>query len=124
MRQGVVILGHGSKLDETNNEIIQITKTLQEADKNRLYEIAFLSVGNPKMSQAVEILIKKGVEKIIIMPMFLFTGSHVQVDIPDILELQKKQYPNIKFIAAGHFGTHSGVADIIRERIEEAAGLL
>lgn len=121
MIEGAILLAHGSRKEEANEEIRQMTEMVQETDRDRFYETAFLSLGYPQLADAVESLVKKGCEKIIIMPMFLVTGSHITGDIPDKILLQEAAYPNVKFVLTKHFGSHSGVIDIVRERIKEAS---
>jgi len=121
MQEGVILLGHGSRREEANEEIRQIAKLVQEADKDRIYEVAFLSLSHPHLEGVLEILIKAGCEKIIVMPMFLVTGSHINRDIPEKISLQKAAYPNIELVLAKHFGLHSGIIDIIKDRIKEAS---
>ena len=121
MTEGVVLLGHGSRREEANEEIRQLTGMIQKADNNRLYETAFLSIGHPYLADAIENLIKKGCVKIIVMPMFLVTGNHIDSDIPNKILLQKTAHPNIEFVLAKHFGSHPGVINIVQERIKEAS---
>lgn len=124
MKEGVILLGHGSRREEANDEIRQIATMVQEADQKGTYEVAFLSFGEPHLAAAAEELIAKGCEKIIVMPMFLVTGNHIKRDIPSKILLQKTTHPNIKFVLAQHFGTHAGIVNIIQERIKEATKLL
>jgi sirohydrochlorin ferrochelatase len=124
MKEGVILLGHGSRREEANEEIRQMAKMVQEADKDGLYEVAFLSFGEPHLAAAAEKLIDKGCEKIIVMPMFLVTGNHIKRDIPSRILLQKTTHPNVKFILAEHFGTHPAIINIVQERIKEASKLI
>lgn len=121
MKEGVILLGHGSRREEANEEIRQITEMVQRADSDRFYEPAFLSIGHPHLADAVENLIEKGCVKIIVMPMFLVTGNHIDKDIPDKIFLQKTAHPNIEFVLAQHFGLHPGIIKIVQERIKEAS---
>ena len=124
MKEGVILLGHGSRREEANEEVRQMAKMIKKADKDGLYEVAFLSFGHPHLADAAETLIKKGCEKIIVMPMFLVTGNHINRDIPSRLLLQKTTHPNIKFVLAKHFGPHPGIISITQERIKEASSLV
>ncbi len=124
MKEGTVLLGHGSRREEANEEIRQIAKMIQEADPNGLYKVAFLSFGEPHLAAAAKKLIEAGCKKIIVMPLFLVTGNHIKRDIPSRLLLQKTTYPEVKFVLAEHFGVHPGIINIARERIKEAAALI
>ncbi len=123
MKEGIILLGHGSRREEANEEIREIARMILDGDERDLYEIAFLSFGFPDLTEAVERLVEKGVDKIIVMPIFLVTGNHITRDIPGKLLLQKTTYPNIQFVMAKHIGPHPAIAEIVKKRITEAAEL-
>lgn len=123
MQAGIILLGHGSRREEANEEIRQIAAMIKQAHPESLYETAFLSFGEPDLTEVVEKMIQEGIDKIIVMPLFLVTGNHITRDIPSKLLLQKTTHPEVKFVLAKHFGPHHGIVDIVEERIQEAAGL-
>ena len=123
MKEGIVLLGHGSRREEANQEIHQMAKLIQERNPGGLYAVGFLSFGEPNIGDAAKALIKQGVEKIILMPMFLVTGNHIKRDIPSRLMMLKTTYPDTVFVLAKHFGPHPGILDIVEERIREAQAL-
>lgn len=122
MSDGIILLGHGSRREEANEEIREIARMAAGNQQGDFYETAFLSIARPDLSEAVKKIIQLGVNRIIIMPVFLVTGNHIVQDIPEEIERLKISYPDIEFIMAGHIGTHPGIADIIKERIMEALG--
>lgn len=123
MQEGIILLGHGSRREEANEEIRQIAAMIKEADPEGIYETAFLSFGSPDLSEVADKMINDGMDKIIVMPLFLVTGNHITRDIPSKLLLQKTTYPEVSFVLAKHFGVHHGIVDIVKERIQEAVGL-
>ncbi|OEF97992.1 sirohydrochlorin chelatase [Desulfuribacillus alkaliarsenatis] len=123
MKEGIILLGHGSRREEANQEIHQMAKNIQERNPEGLYEVGFLSFGEPNIGDAAKRLIKKGVEKIIVMPMFLVTGNHIKRDIPSRLMMLKTTHPDVVFVLAKHFGPHPGILDIVEDRIKEAQAL-
>lgn len=124
MKKGVILLGHGSRREEANDEIRQIGRMIQDGDKDGCYEVAFLSFASPGLTDAAEGLIEKGIDNIIVMPIFLVTGNHIKRDIPSKLLLLKTSYPEVKFIMAKHFGAHPEIVKIVQERIMAAHQLL
>lgn len=123
MKEGIILLGHGSRREEANEEIRTIARMIMDEDQQSLYETAFLSFGSPDLTEAVEDMVGKGVEKIMVMPIFLLTGNHIARDIPGKLLLQKATHPNIQFVMAKHIGPDPAIAEIIKKRIQEAAEL-
>ena len=53
-----------------------------------------------------------------VIPMFLFDGTHVNVDIPREIDNLRKKYPNIKIIMSKHLGDDERIAEIVVDRIK------
>lgn len=123
MKEGVVLLGHGSRKEEANEEIRELGRMLEEKFDNFSCQVAFLSFGDPELSKAVEKLVGDGVEQITIMPVFLTAGNHIKKDIPAKVLQEKEKYPGINFITADHLGAHHVLTGLIYEKIKEAGGL-
>ena len=122
MSEGIILMGHGSWREEANEEIREIARMVASSQQANFYEIAFLSIARPNLSEAVEKIIQQGVNRIIVTPVFLVTGNHIARDIPEEIEKLKGIYPDVEFVLTGHIGTHPGVAEIVKERIQEVLG--
>jgi sirohydrochlorin ferrochelatase len=127
MKIGVVILGHGSRasIDEANQVLITLVERLKEKVSLEQVNIDFLAPAfmnpesqRPNLKQAVVEMVLVGAEKIIIAPVFLSNGIHIQKDIPaEIIRLKEKYRVEIKM--APHLGADPRISDIIMERIKE-----
>ena len=124
MKKGVILLGHGSRRAEANEEIRQIGHMIRAEDPEGIYEVAFLSFAEPGLTDAAEDLIAQGVDQLIVMPIFLVTGNHIKRDIPSKLLLLKTTHPAVTFTMAQHFGAHPGMVRIVQERIASAVELV
>lgn len=124
MKEGILLLGHGSRREEANQVIIDLCELVKEKYGDVLYEVGYLSFGEPNLAEAVENLIKAGAKKIIVVPVFLVTGNHIKRDIPSRLLLQKTTHPDVKFIMAGHIGADPLLADILIDRAKNASRLI
>lgn len=121
MKEGVLVLSHGSRRPEANQEIVDISEQIQARNPQGVYQVAFMSYGSPDIAAGVERLVKAGMERIIVMPLFLVTGNHITLDIPEELELQKVRWPGVEFVMAQHLAGHPGLVDIILDRIQECS---
>ena len=116
---GVVVLGHGSRLKKANALIPNIIDGLKQSlGLFRIYP-AYLQLAKPDLGQSLEKLAKAGCRRIIIIPFFLFVGNHVSRDIPEIIEQEKKKYPDVRFIYTENLGEDSRIADIVADKIRE-----
>jgi len=117
MMNGILILAHGSKRQETE-EILNslIEKVKAKTGEKHVYP-AFLQFSEQNLERSIDLLVGKGVSCIRIIPMFLFNGVHVTEDIPNELKEINKKYPEIKIMMSKHIGDDDKLADIIVERI-------
>jgi len=125
-RTGVVILCHGSRGQRGIAEVPQALSRVTEGVKPLLpagVEVigAALQFNHPTLEEAVESLAVGGVERIVIMPYFLFPGRHITEDIPQLVEKLKYSYPDKKFIVTNPLGLEENFIGHVAERIEEAA---
>ena len=123
MKQGAIILAHGSKRKAANEEIYSMVREIQERDEEMLYEAAFMSFGEPDIPAAIARLASRGVQSIIIMPFFLGTGNHISQDIPELLRQEKRKYPELDLKMAVHLAGHPGLIDIVLDRIRDVSSL-
>jgi len=82
---------------------------------------AALQFNHPTLEEAVESLAVRGVERIVIMPYFLFPGRHVTEHIPQLVEKLKRIYRERQFIMANPLGLEEHFIGSVVERIQEAA---
>ena len=127
---GVVILCHGSRGERGMVEVPEALRRVTEGVKPLLspgVEVigAAFQFNHPTLEEAVESLAVRGVERIVIMPYFLFPGRHVTEHIPQLVEKLKGIYPERQFIMANPLGLEEHFIGRVAGRIEEAApGLL
>ena len=123
---GIVILCHGSRGEQGSVEVAETLKRLSEGVKSLLapgVEVigAALQFNHPTLEEAVASLAGWGVERIVIVPYFLFTGRHITEDIPELIEKFKRTYPKVQFIAASTLGNDEPLIARVARRIQEAA---
>lgn len=123
---GVVILCHGSRGEQGALEVAETLRRLTEGVKPFLspgVEVigAALQFNHPSLEEAAESLVGRGVERIVIMPYFLFSGRHITEHIPELVEKLRRIYPGRQFIMATPLGLEEHFITRVARRIEEAA---
>jgi uroporphyrin-III C-methyltransferase len=93
MKQGILVVGHGSRRAEANDDIRNAARKIQEQGHFEMVEAAFLEIEEPDIAAGVTRLIEQGAGHIIVHPYFLSPGRHTRGDIPVEVEA-----------AAQHFG--------------------
>jgi precorrin-8X/cobalt-precorrin-8 methylmutase len=125
-KTGIVILCHGSRGEQGSLEIAETLRRLAQELKPLLtpgVEIvgAALQFNHPTLEEAVASLVGWGVERIVIMPYFLFPGRHITEDIPQLVEELRGSYGDKEFIVTGHLGLGEHFILSVAKRIQEAA---
>jgi len=116
--KAIIILGHGSRAEEANNSLYDVVEMVAGKIKLDLVGAAFLGHAQPNLETAISEMAAKGVNKITIVPLFLFQGIHMQEDIPRIVKQLEAKY-QVTITLARHLGADSRVADILVDRIQE-----
>jgi len=129
---GILLIGHGSTLPYGSKVINELAKYYKK-DSDFPVEVGFMNVENPTIPSAINMLAKKGVTRIIAVPIFIAHGLHTKEDIPYMLGLGKgrkgayylnKKKEEIKFDGEITYieplGADPRIADIIGDRVEDA----
>ena len=120
-KTGVIVLAHGSKVRTGNEGLFSIVEMLRTMGKWDMVEAGFLQLAKPGLTEVVEDLTGRGAERIVVMPLLLFSGNHVLKDIPEEIDNERKRYPEVEFCYAKNIGADERIALIAADRIEEAA---
>ncbi len=119
---GVIILAHGSKVKSGNEGLFKIVEMLRAMGKWDMVEAGFLQLAKPGLTEVAEDLIGRGAKRIVVIPLLLFSGSHVLKDIPEEIDNERKKFPEVEFCYAKNIGADERIALIASDRIEEAIG--
>lgn len=85
MTRGLIIIAHGSRRQESNDEVRDFGSALAARlgpRRYQLYVTAFLELAEPSIPEAVRQCLAAGCREIHILPYFLSTGRHVHEDVP------------------------------------------
>lgn len=84
--KGILIIGHGSKLEHNKNIMKIQADRLREKGYKNVY-IGFNEISEPSIEEALETMIGDGVNTIYAMPLFIASGVHLTEDISGKLNL-------------------------------------
>lgn len=116
----VLLIGHGSKDPEGNDEFASFAKKM--GVRHCLLEYA-----EPSIPTAFEQLAKEGIRRVAAIPYFLFAGAHVKRDIPHAVEAERKKHPRMDIRLGRHLGVDERLLSAMSDRLgpcEDQAVLL
>ena len=119
MESEIVLLGHGSRRAEANQGLLVVAQKVSLL-MGQTVTPAYMAHDHPSLPEVVEEKIKNGALKIIIMPLFLFRGIHVSVDIHEELREIREQHPHVEIVYTKELGADDGIANLAWVRIQEA----
>jgi sirohydrochlorin cobaltochelatase len=131
---GILLIGHGSSLPYGSKVLYKLSEMYKKvSDSNYPVEVGFMNIEKPTIPAALNMLAKRGVTKIIAVPVFLAHGLHTKQDIPYMLGLGERRkdssyYPEnlekIEFegqiVYTDPIGVDPRIVDIITKKVEEA----
>ena len=77
----------------------------------------YFSVVRPSIEDRVDELVARGIERIVLMPYFLFAGQHISVDIPVILDACRAKHPQITLEMMPSLENDPAVERVVAERL-------
>lgn len=119
MRTAVVVLGHGSRADEANQGLCDLAVMVKDMTGCEQVVPAFLGLTQPDLLTAMTKLADDGVERIVVVPIFLFPGIHIIEDIPAEIAQIQEQMPQVEIIFARHLWPDQRLAALACDRIRE-----
>lgn len=119
MNSEIIILGHGSRRAEANQGLLEVAEKVSQI-LGQTVTPAYMAHDHPSLPEAVQAKILEGALKIVVMPLFLFRGIHVTVDIHEELREIREQHPKVEIIFTKELGADDGIANLAAQRIKGA----
>lgn len=117
--KALIIAAHGSRKKESNQEVASLVENVSKKAEGS-FEIvahAFLQMADPLLDKKINELVQKGVTKIVVFPFFIASGSHILVDIPELIKQARITYPHVDFRLTRHLGKIQAIEDIILQEV-------
>ncbi len=130
--KGMLLVGHGSKLPY-NKELIETTAAMiAERSDDYLVKSGFMSINTPTVEEQLEAFRGEDIDMLVVVPLFLAKGVHINKDIPGILGLAEGTRKGIfqvngkevPLYYANPIGSDPLLADLMLKNAEEVVSEL
>lgn len=113
--KSLVLVAHGSRRAESNDEVRRLADALRERAGERFDSVrcAFLELAEPSIPDGIEQSVREGATDIVVLPYFLSAGRHVVTDIPNEVATKQRQYPDLSIRIAPYFGAAGGIPELL-----------
>ncbi|MHA6531517.1 sirohydrochlorin chelatase [Paenibacillus sp. BAC0078] len=122
-KRTVLLVGHGSRVEEGNDELREFTRMLAARRPELAFETCFIELSAPSISEGIDRCVQGGAATIYVVPIILFAAGHSKLDIPMALDEAKLKYPGVEFVYGRPVGVQERAVDILLDRIREAVPL-
>jgi len=120
-KTSVIVLGHGSRAPEAQVLLNWVADRLES--RLRLPVLAAsLQFNRPTLDDCCRQLVAAGAKRVVISPYFLFTGNHLQKDIPRELDRLRHEMTGTEIILADPLGADEMMVEVLLRRTLEKAG--
>jgi sirohydrochlorin ferrochelatase len=117
---GIIVFAHGSRIEPANQAVRSAAVDLARAGDYPNVEAAFLELGRPDLEEASDLLVARGVRRIVIIPYFLTPGMHLERDLPALADRISKKYKDLQVIVTESLDGHPGLVRILADRADAA----
>lgn len=120
-KTGFLLVGHGST-KPYNKQIIENTgKLIAQKEKDYIVRCAFMESSTPSIPEIIDTFRSEDIDKMLVVPLFLARGVHIDVDIPEILGIPecghrgtfKTDKGEVPLIFASPIGDNPMLADLM-----------
>lgn len=118
-KRAVILLAHGTRDPEASKPVHDYAKKLASV-VGMTVEPCLREFIEPSVPTVVKKLIEQGMERIVVIPFFLFQSAHVTRDIQKDLSIEKGKYPNVEFAVGEPIGYDDAMVDLLQRRLEAA----
>ena len=85
--KGMLLVGHGSTMPY-NKELVETTgKLIAAQTKEFIVKCAFMNMNTPTIEDALLDFKKENIDALVVVPLFLAKGVHIEKDIPGVIGL-------------------------------------
>src|SRR5882672_12896360 len=105
-QRGVLVVGHGSRRPEANEDVREATRHIADRGSFALVEAAFLELEHPNISEGFARLVARGAREITVHPYFLSPGRHTRGDIPVEVSKAAARHPGVAYRISEPLSAH------------------
>ncbi|HTL29597.1 MAG TPA: CbiX/SirB N-terminal domain-containing protein [Tepidisphaeraceae bacterium] len=119
MRYGIVIVDHGSRLDQSNKMLEEVAALFARrfAELYEIVEAAHMELAEPSIATAYAKCVERGAQRVIVCPFFLGPGKHWTGDIPRLTSEAAAKFPDTSYHVTMPLGIDDLILDLLNKRV-------
>jgi len=123
MRTAIIIVDHGSRVEESNRLLEQVAEAFGRrfAGRYPVVEPAHMELAEPSIATAYARCVNRGGGRIVVCPFFLGPGKHWTGDIPRLVAAAHAHHPGTRFHVTPPLGLDDLILELLQKRVEGCA---
>ena len=121
-RTAFILFGHGARDPRWAESMRRVATALRTNRPNTRVELAFLEFIEPGLVECAEALLAEGFTHLLIVPLFIAQGGHLNKDVPELLGQLRLRYPDVVFELTPAVGEAEAVIQAMAGHIATLAG--
>jgi sirohydrochlorin cobaltochelatase len=117
----IILFAHGARDPEWAAPFTAIQKRLQAARPDVLVLVAFQDFMAPTLAAAVAQSAAQGVQRAVVVPLFIGQGSHVKRDLPLLVDAERRRHPQMQLQVLSSIGDAPEILQAVSDWILQAA---
>ncbi len=120
-RTAVLLIAHGSRRAEANDDLVELAKLISERGIYEFVQVSYLELAAPTILDGGRACVEQAATRILMLPYFLSAGVHVAQDLEAARMQLSVEFPCVEVLLCPHLGLHPLMADIVQDRLREGS---
>ncbi len=116
----LLVMVHGSPRPVANEEMFRVVEVVRQRGAFPIVAVGFMECNAPSIPESIDACVEQGATRVLAVPYFLHTGTHVADDLPTLLEAGQTRHPSVAFRMGAYLGQSELLTDILAERAQAA----
>jgi sirohydrochlorin cobaltochelatase len=116
----LVLFAHGARDAAWARPLQQLKARLAHATPHVRVEIAYLELQAPTLAQVFDALAAAGVRAVAVAPVFWSSGTHVERDLPALIEAARARHPGMRVDTLPVLAELPGMIDFVAQALRAA----
>ena len=119
MKNGIIIVDHGSRRSESNEMLEEVARLFAQrfAALYDIVEPAHMELAEPSIGTAYGKCVERGATRIVVCPFFLGPGKHWTGDIPRLTAEAAAAFPRTEYHVTMPLGIDELILELLAKRV-------
>ena len=119
---GLLLVGHGSRSPESVSEMRAVADLVAGALPEVFVNLGFLEMSDPPAGPALDDLVDRGCERIVVLPLMLLSAGHSKSDVPAVVLEARARHPRLDIGMGSPLGVSRALVAMLGDAVLRAGG--